>query len=272
MRIKKFWIAVITGLPFTLYFVFCLFFYFFQECFLFLPKKLDANFKFRFPYLYQEVNLQSSDNEAVLNNLWFKVPNSKGVVLFFHGNAGNLARWGSMAQDFCRRGFDVFIHDYRTYGKSTGSLSQENLFSDAQLCYDFIKKQYKNKKVPIIIYGRSIGTGVATYLASKNETAKLILETPYNNMKDLINTYTKLIPTELLLRFSLPSDEYIAEVKCPVYILHGTQDETVPYILGKKLAERAGKKAKFYTIQEGEHNNLATFATYQAYLDRILAK
>src|SRR5699024_6393670 len=109
----------------------------FQETLLFVPKTLPVEFEYEFPVQSEECFLPGTDGQATLHALHFKVENPKGVVLYYHGNAGHLADWGWVMQDYSHRGFDVIVMDYRTYGKSTGTLSEKALYSDAQLFYDY---------------------------------------------------------------------------------------------------------------------------------------
>src|SRR5690606_27747080 len=114
---------------------------FFQESFIFLPSTLPQEYSFSFPTPFEELFLESEDG-AVLNALHFKAENPKGVILYFHGNAGDLSRWGEITQGFTKHSYDVLVMDYRTYGKSKGKLSEESLYSDAQLFYDYVNELY----------------------------------------------------------------------------------------------------------------------------------
>ena len=142
--------------------------YFLQEKILFRPTVLNQTHVFKFSNPFDELFLKSEDN-AVINALHFKAEESKGVILYFHGNAGDLSRWGKITEYFVDKNYDVLVMDYRTYGKSTGALSEHALYGDAQLCYDFLKELYAEKDISV--YGRSLGTGIATYIASKNQSS-----------------------------------------------------------------------------------------------------
>ena len=139
--------------------------YFFQEKLLFLPTVLSQEYEFQFNYPFEELFLEIDEN-TVINALHFKSENPKGVILYFHGNAGDLSRWGLIGERFVALNYDVFIIDYRTYGKSKGKLSEVGFYKDAQYCYDYLLKHYSEDK--ITLYGRSLGTGLASYLSSQN--------------------------------------------------------------------------------------------------------
>ncbi len=236
-------------------------FYMFQEKLIFLPTKLPQNHVFTFKADFDEVFIDSSDG-ARLNALHFYAENSKGLILYFHGNAGDLSRWGEIVQPFVQFGYDVLIMDYRTYGKSTGTLSEAALHSDAQLFYDYALKKYDQND--ILIYGRSLGASIATRLASNNNPKKLVLETPFYNLMDVAGERFPFLPLKYVLNYKFTSNEYVQQVNAPIRIFHGTADKVVSYESGKKLFEAIPISDKvFYTIENGEHNNLSEFEAYQ---------
>ena len=242
--------------------------YFIQEKILFLPTFLEQDYVYEFSENFEEVFLKTKD-EAFINAIHFKVPNPKGVILYFHGNAGDLSRWGLIAEYFVQQQYDVFIMDYRTYGKSTGALSEQALYDDAQLCYDYLLEQYSDQD--IILYGRSLGTGIATYVASHNNPKKLILETPYYSMLDVAQHRFPMFPLKHLLKYQLPTFEFIKKVTCPIIIFHGTDDNVVPFKSGKKLLDELPKsQAQFIQIDGGNHNNLIEFDAYRSGIETIL--
>ncbi len=235
--------------------------YVLQEKLIFLPTKLERTYEYSFSAPFQEIFLRAEDG-AELNALHFKGPNPKGVILYFHGNAGDLSKWGEIAQFFVGKNFNVVIMDYRTYGKSTGKLSEKNLFNDAQLFYDYALQHYTTDD--IIIYGRSLGAAIATQLASKNKSRKLVLETPFYNLLDVAKDRFSLLPVEHLLKYKFTSNDYIKKVSMPIVIFHGTEDKVVPYASGNKLYETIpnGQK-RFYSIKNGGHNDLAEYEEFR---------
>ena len=251
-----------------LYILSTLMLYFFQEKLIFLPSKLPQDYSYSFALPHEEFNLETSDG-AVLNGLHFKNEVPKGVILYFHGNAGDLSRWGEIALYFVEKQYDVVIMDYRTYGKSTGKLSPDVLFSDAQLFYDYTLEHYKENEVTL--YGRSLGTGIATQLASKNTPKQLILETPFYSLLDVAQSMFPILPVSLFLKYKLPSFEFIQQVSCPISIFHGTSDSVVPYESGKKLYEAIPDANKsFFKIEGGDHNNLVSFPEFHEGIKKVL--
>ncbi len=239
-----------------------------QDRLIFFPEELPRDHQFSFRSPFQEVFLKTPD-AAEIHALHFQSKIPKGVILYFHGNAGCLQSWGSLAEDLLHYNYDVFMVDYRGFGKSTGIRTEAALHQDAQLAYDYLLKQYPEDK--IIILGRSIGTGLAVPLAAQNNPGSLILETPFFNFADVAKTHYPFLPVTLLLKYTFRSDKYIQKVKCPTYIFHGTADRIVPYASGEKLAQLAGTgQVKLITIPNGGHNDLSNFRQYHQALQAIL--
>ena len=242
--------------------------YFLQEKMLFLPSVLDQNYTYNFEQPFEELFLNMEDG-AIINAIHFKTEHPKGVILYFHGNAGDLSRWGSIAESFVEMNYDVFIIDYRTYGKSIGALSEQAFYDDAQYCYDYLKEQYAENE--ITLYGRSLGTGIATYLASENSPKQLILETPYYSIVDVAASKFPILPVEKLLKYKFPSFQFIKTVTCPISIFHGTQDEVIPMESAQKLFEVSPRSLTSFTIIEGGgHNNLINYDDYHIGIKKVL--
>jgi pimeloyl-ACP methyl ester carboxylesterase len=265
MILVKFLLVVILG-----FIVGCGVFFFRQESMIFYPETLPPDFQYSFPAHFDEVTL--SVDGAAINALHFKTDNPKGVIIYFHGNAGNLRGWGEVALDFTRLSYDVLIPDYRGYGKSTGKIfSEEMLHRDAAAAYSYLKERYLENQ--IAIYGRSIGTGIAVYLARETRPRTLILESPMFNMRDLARHHYPFMPSwliGLILKYPMRTDLWIADVPCPVYLFHGTEDDIVPYNASERLIKITRTESRLITIPGGGHNNLSDFPLYHEELERIL--
>ncbi|TAI48761.1 alpha/beta hydrolase [Flagellimonas allohymeniacidonis] len=231
-----------------------------QEKLIFLPTQLPQDYEYSFNREFDEFFLRSEDG-AQLNALHFKAEKPKGLILYFHGNAGDLSRWGLITSKLVDFGYDVLVMDYRSYGKSTGRLSERTLYSDAEMFFEHALKSYDEEQ--IIVYGRSLGASIATNLTSKNQPHKLILETPFYNLEDVAKERFPLLPINQLLRYKMESNEFIQNVKIPIRIFHGTADRVVSYESGKRLYDAIPlSDKKLYTIEEGGHNNLDEFEAY----------
>lgn len=256
---------ILFAIPAT-YVLVCSALYFRQEGLLFRLEKLDANFRYEFSQKFAEINLPVDG--ATLNALHFTVPSAKGAVLYFHGNAGNLRRWGEVAESFTARGYDLFIYDYRGYGKSSGIIrSEQQLIDDAEKAYAFVSQHYAARD--IVIYGRSLGTGIAAQIALRHTPKLLILETPYVSLKELTGRFYPYIPA-FLLQYPMRTDLVLPQIKSPVYLIHGTADEVVPYDSSEKLLPLIQSQKELVTIPDGAHNGLRVTPLYNAALDRFL--
>lgn len=241
--------------------------YTFQEHLIFHPEKLSDKYQFNFTDDFEEVNYETEDGETI-NALLFKAKEAKGVIYYHHGNAGSLDSWGSRAVDFVSRGYDVLMYDYRGFGKSSGKIKNEKmLYSDAVMLYKRLLYDYKERD--IVLYGTSLGTGIAAHLAYDNQPKMLILETPYYNFYDVSKFHYPYLPNSILLHYQFKTDKLIPGIKAPVYLFHGTEDETVPYDSSVRLNELSDNVTLF-TIDNGSHNNLNTFHEYHERLTAIL--
>ncbi|HEX9826283.1 MAG TPA: alpha/beta hydrolase [Flavobacteriaceae bacterium] len=242
--------------------------YFLQEEMLFLPTVLAQDYQYQFEFPFEELFLKTEE-QAVINALHFKAESPKGIILYFHGNAGDLSRWGTVVEYFVAKDYDVLVMDYRTYGKSTGTLSENALYKDAQFCYDYLKEHYKESEISI--YGRSLGTGIATYLASKNHPKQLILETPYYSLIDIAQKRFPIFPVKQLLRYELHTYDFLKNVTCPITLIHGKDDDVIPIESAEKLYRSASNENLTFTIIEGgSHNNLSDFEAYHNLMDKVL--
>lgn len=255
-------------LLFTAYLLVHVLVYALQEKFFFLEKALHAEHKFNFPFEFEE-HFIASENGNRIDALYFKTQDSvKGTILYFHGNAGNLDRWGIYAPRFTKQGYHILMIDYQGYGKSEGHPSENAFYQDGQAAYDWIRQ--KTSAEQLIIYGRSIGSGVATHIAANNSAKTLILETPFNNMKDVVHTRFPFLYLKFPFRHQFPNDENLPKVDYPVHIFHGTKDRVVPYSCALKLKKQLQAKDHFYTIENGGHGDLIDYPPFNTTLSEIL--
>ncbi|MBS1962278.1 MAG: alpha/beta fold hydrolase [Bdellovibrionales bacterium] len=239
--------------------------YFFQERLIFFPEKLPADFPLRFE---GATEISIPVDGAILSALRFRVKNPRGIIVYFHGNAGSLSGWGDEGTMHAALGFDVLIYDYRGYGKSTGRISSEDqLVNDARAVLAEARKDFPDSK--IVLFGRSLGTGLAVRLASEMKPALLILETPYLSLASIGRArFPVVLP--FLVRYPMRSDLYAPKVTAPTIILHGTDDEVVPFVSGAALAERFTPPADLVKFPGGHHSDLSVFPGYRPTLERSL--
>ena len=251
----------------SIYALICAVLYFKQEQFIFYPQKLPQNFQFDFKQPFEEFQILTNDNKK-LNALLFRSEKPKGVVFYLHGNAGCLASWGDVAKTYTALNYDVFLLDYRGYGKSEGRItSQQQLFDDVQRAYDELKKHYAENKV--VVLGYSIGTGPAAKLASVNHPRLLILQAPYYNLADLMKQHYRAVP-EFILKYKFETNEYLAACHMPVIIFHGDQDEIINYESSLKLKAAFKKKDTLITLYGQGHNGITDNEAYKKELFLLL--
>jgi len=245
-----------------------LIFYFFQEKFIFKPEKLSDDFKFEYENQeVEEYNIQLNE-KVTINGLHFKTKNPRGVVFYLKGNSKSIKGWGKFAIDFTNHGWDVLMIDYRGFGKSKGKRTQQTMKEDVQAIYNIIKQKVDEKY--IIVYGRSLGTGLATKLASVNNPRMLILACPYYSMSNNAKRYLPFIPLGLLMRYSMPTYKWIKYVKCPIKLIHGTNDRIIPMKSSIRLSRINPKLSRLYLVIGGGHKNLHNFEDYHRALKEIL--
>lgn len=242
--------------------------YFFQEKIIFRAKNLSKNHVYTIDANFEEINLKAND-EVTLNALYFKVDNPKGVILYFHGNKGNLERWSHKIKPLLNYDYNLFMIDYRGYGKNDGERTEKYMYSDAQLAYDFLLDKFEEDQ--IVVYGRSLGGTFATYVASKNKPKHLILEATFNNILDVSKKLIPIFPFKKLYRFNFNSDELIKNVTVPTTIFHGDLDSLVPLLLAQKLYLNSNKKtSELIIIDKGTHHNLSESIIYKNKVKKIL--
>ncbi|MGQ2982421.1 alpha/beta hydrolase [Flavobacterium sp.] len=224
--------------------------YFFQEKLLFHPTVLDQKHKFSFSNEFEEVYIPVGDN-VKLQGILFRAKNSKGLVFYLHGNGGCVEDWGQSAGLYNQAGYDIFMLDYRGYGKSAGHIeSEEQLNDDVEKAFSFMRKEYGSN---IIIAGYSIGTGPAAHLAAARNVKALILQAPYYSLTDLARKKVPLIP-EFIKRYKFNTCDEIGRVKAPVYIFHGTEDKLIPFSHSQQLKEIGKENVTLIPLPGEGHN------------------
>ncbi|MCG8004600.1 MAG: lysophospholipase [Candidatus Thiodiazotropha lotti] len=248
------------------YAILCLYYYLNQVNIIFPASRIDTDTEFTFTIDHQELFIDTPDG-ARLHGVLFRAIKPKGVILHFHGNAENMLSMQYAAEPFVDRNYSFLAMDYRSYGKSSGELSEENLFADAALFLEYLKKAgWESSK--IILYGRSIGTGVAIQLASKADLGGMILYAPFYSLTDLADYHFPLLPSDLLLKFPMDSASYLNGVQAPVLILHGSDDRIIPLDQAERLARIKGK---LVVLINGRHNDLYGHEKFWFEIDTFLA-
>ncbi|MBI1287556.1 MAG: alpha/beta fold hydrolase [Flavobacteriales bacterium] len=251
----------------VIYVALCVLLYVGQEKLIFFPQKLSEDYTFQPSWQAEEVEITASDGTP-LHGLLFKADSSKGLIFYLHGNGGSLAGWGSVALSYLPYGYDVFMLDYRGYGKSKGEISgQAQFFDDVQQAYDRMRKLYDEQK--IIVLGYSIGTGPAAHLATENHPRMLMLQAPYYSLVDMMEHTYPFVPT-FLLKYKLETFKYVQHCEAPIVIFHGDADEVIYYGSSVKLKQLLKPTDKLITLQGQRHNGITLNPQYLKELETVL--
>jgi hypothetical protein len=249
--------------------------YYAQEHILFHPTAVPKSFVYDFGgQPHAELNIPY-DQETNLNVVELRATDrsedslAKGVVLYFHGNRHNVAWDFPFAKRLTSKGYEVWMMDYPGYGKSTGPFSEQKLYDYALVFYKLARSRWPPSQ--IILYGRSMGTGIAAELASVRDCRRLVLESPYYSLESLAYHYLPVYPWSRLLHYHFPTYSYLPAVTAPVTIFHGTGDRTVPYSNALRLKSLLKSGDEFITIEGGGHRDLYQFPLYTEKLDSVLA-
>jgi fermentation-respiration switch protein FrsA (DUF1100 family) len=218
----------------------------------------------------QEVKLATPDGETLI--AW-QVPAQPGkpTILYFHGNGGHLAMRGPRIQRFASVGLGVFMPAYRGYSGSTGSPSESAIVADAQLAYDHLRRSGLAAR-DILIYGESLGSGVATQVAASREAGALILDAPFTSVPDVGKLIYPYLPVEHFTIDRYESKRHISQVKAPILILHGTDDTVIPIEMGRALYHLAPEPKEMIELKGAGHSDIYMFGAIEPlrrFIDRI---
>jgi uncharacterized protein len=212
-----------------------------------------------FPEAEEHV-LTTADGEKVI--VWHVAAKpGHPVVLYFHGNGDFLAGFFGRFHDLISDGTGIVALSYRGYAGSSGQPSEQGLLQDAAAAYAFTTARYSADR--IVVWGFSLGTGVAKAVAAEHPIAKLILEAPYTSTVELAGSLLRVVPVSLLMLDQFHSDQRIKRVTVPLLIMHGTNDPAIPISLGERLFALANEPKRFVPFPGGGHNNLENFGAIE---------
>jgi len=245
--------------------------YYLQDYFLFHPEKLDRSYQFKFNQPFEEVNIPMN-REDTINMIKFfpKEKPYRGVVIYFHGNMKNVERFAPFTEVFTKKGYEVWMPDYPGYGKSTGKLTEEKLYQQALQVQKLAMVSYHSDS--IILYGKSLGSGIAAYAAAGTTNKMLILETPYSSIPDIFGCYAFMYPVKRMINYKIPTVDYLQEVHIPVTILAGTSDWVIPHRCASKLKQSLKTGDRFISITGANHNDLNRSTKYYQVMDSLLSR
>jgi fermentation-respiration switch protein FrsA (DUF1100 family) len=200
---------------------------------------------------YEEVMLDVKGGKT--NGWYIPLENARGTVLFSHGNDGNMSDWVAFAPTFRSLGFSVLLYDYGGFGKSTGSVSETRCHDDAMAMWKWLTE---NKAIPpekILVYGHSLGGGVAAHLASEVRPGGVVLESTFTSVTDVAAKALPILPVRWLCRYPFDNAGRMADIHAPIMIIHSSEDTLIPIAHGRKLFELANEPKTFLEMR-GDHN------------------
>ena len=203
--------------------------------------------------VYEDVFLATEDNVR-LHGWYLPHQGSRKTLLFFHGNAGNISHRAASVEIFHRLGLNVFIFDYRGYGKSQGKPDEDGLYEDARAAWRYLTDERGVGQDDIILFGRSLGGAVAAELAAAVQPGGLILESTFSSAKDAARAVFPVLSRLIVLRYDFDTAAHLRRVTSPVLVLHSPDDEIIPLHLGEALF-RAANEPKSFVKMRGGHNN-----------------
>lgn len=222
---------------------------------------------------FETVHLDTEDGET-LHGWWIPAADvSQGTLLFFHGNAGNISGRIESVQQFHELGLNVLIVDYRGYGRSTGSPSEEGVYRDATACWQYLTETRGVAPEDIVIFGRSLGAGPATWLAVQEQAGVVILESPFTSVPDIGAHHYSFLPVRALATNEFPNEERVGEIDAPVLVIHSRADRVVPFEQGQRVYEAASEPKQFLEIQGGHNDGfLVSAEEYKRTIGQFLEK
>ena len=202
---------------------------------------------------YEAVMFQTEDG-LTLTGWYIPVENARGVLLFFHGNAGNISHRLESLRIFYQLGLSTFIFDYRGYGHSQGKPKEKGIYRDAEAAWRYLVQKRGISPREIVVFGRSLGGSVAAWLAQTQTPRALIIESVFTSARDLAADLYPYMPTRFITRVKYDTQGYLSRVTCPVLIVHSRHDEIIPFAHGQKLFQAAKEPKSFLEIRGG-HND-----------------
>lgn len=217
---------------------------------------------------YEEIDLKTTDGLS-LNGWWIPGTGSPLTILWFHGNGGNIShRLNNIKLRHDLIGTNIFIFDYREYGRSEGRASEEGTYRDGDSAIQYLHSRGDIDPTKIVFLGESLGSAVAVEMATRHGCAALILESPFLSIPEMAKAIFPFLPIGSFLQTRYDTFSKIGQVRAPLLIVHGENDEIVPFQHGQRLFEAAREPKEFYSIKRARHNDLYMVGG-QAYLETL---
>jgi fermentation-respiration switch protein FrsA (DUF1100 family) len=263
----------LVGVPLIAYFLVLAYLYVFQRQLLYFPDRSRPQLGLLSELGAREVSLTTADGLSLLS--WYLPPRERRpVILYFHGNGGNIGHRAERMRRFGGEGYGVLLVGYRGYGGNPGAPSETGLFDDARAARDFLEREGIGA-ARLVLYGESLGSGVAVHVAATHQIAGLILESPFTSIAAVAQYHYPYIPAALLIRDRFDSLSRIGEVRAPILILHGGRDAIVPDRFSRALFDAAPEPKESWFAADAGHEDLAGFGALDQvvlFIERRLAE
>lgn len=247
-----------------------------ESRFVFFPDKRIAETPRDRGLAYEEIYFQTEDG-LNLNGWWIPGTGSPLTILWFHGNGGNIShRLDNITLRHDLLGTNIFIFDYREYGRSEGQASEEGTYQDGNAAIRYLRGREDVDPTKIVFLGESLGSAVAVEMATRHDCAALILESPFLSIAEMAKASFPFLPIDSFLQTRYDTLSKIGQVRAPLLIVHGENDEIVPFWHGQRLFEAAREPKEFYSIKRARHNDLylvggkAYLETLNRFLSRVI--
>lgn len=261
------WLLAIVA---VLYVSVCIWFYTAQDKAIFKTVKRPPNYQYQFDHQFEERQISMKDN-VKLSGLLFKADSARGLILWLPGGRGMLDTVGLDAEYYTELGYDIFMINYRGFGKSEGSISSEKQFNeDMQTVYNDLKKKYRESE--IVIFGYSLGSGPAAELAANNRPKMLILQAPYYSLTEMATRQIPYLPVSLLSKYKFETCKSVQRVKSPIALIHGSADKKIDANASVRLKKLIEPTDQLIILQGQGHNNFVNNAEYLLALKHLLIK
>ena len=229
------------------------FMYFQQQRMIFFPITVLQQVPSDWGLAYEDVNFSTEDGVS-LHGWFLPVSSAEQVLLFFHGNAGNISHRRESIEIFQRLGLSVFIIDYRGYGNSGGAPYEEGLYLDARAAWRYLTEEKSFDPGNVVIFGRSLGGSVAANLAADVHARGLILESTMSSAREFAREVFRILSRLVVIRYDFNTLQHVQQINYPVLVLHSPDDEIMPFHLGEKVYQSANQPKQFVRMR-GDHNN-----------------
>jgi hypothetical protein len=246
----------------------------FEENFVYFPEKYSQA---AYDQARSIPNLRDcwiTTDDSVEIHAWFAPAESaKATLVVSHGNAGNISHRSILFRSLQRHGFNVLMYDYRGYGRSEGTPTEDGIYKDGIAAYDFAASLPEVNRDRLFLWGTSLGGAVAIDVATHRRPAGMILESTFTSAKDVARLAYPLLPVQFFMRTKLNSIEKIRTLSAPLMVIHGADDSIIPIALGRRLFNAANEPKEFYEIPKADHNDTFFIGgdEYFSRIDRFIA-